>query len=91
MNLTAGIVGSYSDVVSQLYGNHHGDNEAAFLQLDKQFGKLNLVGGLRYEIFSVDTSNGKSKPVFRAGANYQVGEKTYLRASFGQGYRSVHC
>ena len=26
-------------------------------------------------------------PVFRAGANYQVADKTFLRASFGQGFR----
>ena len=27
------------------------------------------------------------KPVFRAGANYKLGQATYLRASYGQGYR----
>jgi TonB-dependent SusC/RagA subfamily outer membrane receptor len=29
----------------------------------------------------------ESKPVFRIGANYQVGKATFLRASWGQGYR----
>jgi iron complex outermembrane receptor protein len=29
----------------------------------------------------------ESKPVFRFGANYQLGEFTYIRASWGQGYR----
>jgi len=29
----------------------------------------------------------EAKPVFRIGANYQLGQATYLRASFGQGYR----
>ena len=29
----------------------------------------------------------ESKPVFRFGANYQLGQATYLRASWGQGYR----
>ncbi len=29
----------------------------------------------------------ESKPVFRLGLNYQLAEYTYLRASFGQGYR----
>jgi len=29
----------------------------------------------------------ESKPVFRLGANYQVAKATYLRASWGQGYR----
>ncbi len=29
----------------------------------------------------------ESKPVFRVGANYQAGQSTYFRASWGQGYR----
>ncbi len=29
----------------------------------------------------------ETKPVFRVGANYQVGKATYLRTSWGQGYR----
>lgn len=29
----------------------------------------------------------ESKPVFRFGANYQIAQATYLRASWGQGYR----
>ncbi|MEZ5014465.1 MAG: TonB-dependent receptor [Chitinophagales bacterium] len=29
----------------------------------------------------------ESRPVFRLGANYQIAEYTYLRASWGQGYR----
>ncbi|MFZ4634002.1 MAG: TonB-dependent receptor, partial [Saprospiraceae bacterium] len=29
----------------------------------------------------------ESKPVYRVGANYRIGEATYLRASWGQGYR----
>ncbi|MBU6340906.1 MAG: TonB-dependent receptor [Bacteroidetes bacterium] len=40
---------------------------------------------------TIDTiPNGKSsesKPVFRLGANYQIGKATYLRASWGQAYR----
>ncbi len=29
----------------------------------------------------------ESKPVFRVGANYRLGNRTFLRASWGQGYR----
>lgn len=29
----------------------------------------------------------ESKPVYRIGANYQIGVATFLRASYGQGYR----
>ncbi len=32
-------------------------------------------------------TNKEAKPVFRLGANYQLARATYLRASWGQGYR----
>ncbi|HYV93949.1 MAG TPA: TonB-dependent receptor [Chitinophagales bacterium] len=83
----AGITASYSDVVAVLYNNHHADNLAAFTQFDKRFGKLTVVAGVRYETFTVDTATGNSKPVFRAGLNFQLTKNTFLRASFGQGYR----
>jgi len=78
------------------------NNLAAYVQADKKlFEKLNLSLGLRYEqnqinapdsipINDVNSPAGtdqESKPVFRFGANYQVGKFSYLRASFGQGYR----
>jgi iron complex outermembrane receptor protein len=87
LNWVAGITGSYSDVQSDLYQNHYATNIAAYTQLEKKFGKLAVVGGVRFESFTVDTAEGYSEPVFRAGINYPITEKTFLRASFGQGYR----
>lgn len=64
--------------------------------------RLNLIAGARYEINrigEVDSSNisningealdkWEAKPVFRIGANYELVKGiTYLRSSFGQGYR----
>jgi len=78
------------------------NNLAIYAQADKQFfDKLNVSLGLRYErnqivapdsipINNVQMLAGKDKearPVFRLGANYQLAEYTYLRASYGQGYR----
>lgn len=77
-------------------------NTALYVQADKKFfDKLNISFGARYERNTIsnptlitqtgDTiltaSERESKPVFRLGANYQVGEFTYIRASVGQGYR----
>lgn len=42
------------------------------------------------QIFKRDSSNlikSPVQPVFRLGANFQAAEATYLRVSFGQGYR----
>ena len=77
-------------------------NLAGYLQFDKKFfDRLNISVGGRYErnsltapeenIIEGDTIRGgkevEAKPVFRVGANYQIGKATYLRASYGQGYR----
>ena len=84
-----------------LYGKHKGQNKAGYIQADKKFfDKLNISFGLRGEFYQIDTAkttgyilpqNGKGKlpfqPVARLGLNYQLFEYTFLRASFGQGYR----
>jgi len=75
-------------------------NAAAFLQVEKKIAdKLNLSLGIRYEynkISGADTVRSvpltdklvaDARPVFRFGANYQSGEATYFRASWGQGFR----
>jgi len=93
MAITGGFVHQYTRGEAQLYtgGNEEGVNTArniaGYLQLDQPIGAhLNLSAGMRYEYFAI---NGESegKPVFRAGANYQVAEETYIRGSFGQGFR----
>jgi iron complex outermembrane receptor protein len=87
MNWVIGVAASYSDVDAELYGDHFANNLAGYTQLDKTFGKLIVVAGVRYETFRVDTAKGNSEPVFRAGLNYELARGTFLRCSFGQGYR----
>ena len=86
-----------------LYGRRFGKNLAAYVQVDKKFfSRLTVSGGMRIEYNKVDTSQTKGgffflnapkktnlpvQPVFRAGLNYQALEYTFIRASFGQGYR----
>jgi outer membrane receptor protein involved in Fe transport len=87
----------------QLYGTRFGKNLAAYFQADKKFfNRLTVSGGMRIEYYKVDTAethggffflnapkktNLPVQPVFRAGLNYQAFEYTFIRASFGQGYR----
>lgn len=93
--LTAGIVMRNVVSTAELYsGNESGDganeaqNTAAYLQVDKKLlaDKLSLSAGLRYEQFNVN-GDVAGQPVFRAGATYQVLRATFLRASYGQGFR----
>ncbi len=100
---TAGLVGSGTDIEAELYGDttFTSRNLAAYAQFDKEFfGKLNASVGFRYERNvlrnpgfeydggTVDPSDEEeAKPVARLGLNYQAGRATFLRASWGQGYR----
>ena len=62
-------------------------NTAGYLQIDKKlFKRLTISGGVRYEQFKVDDMEA-GQPVYRAGATMKIHKATYLRASYGQGFR----
>lgn len=102
-NLTAGLSGSYSKSQAELFGEHDGVNFSIYTQYDAKFWeKFTLSLGLRGEYYRIDTAVSESTfsfkikgkdhsipitPVFRAGVNYQAAKYTFIRASFGQGYR----
>ena len=66
-----------------------GVNTAVYLQLDKKFWeRVTISVGGRWENFSVNKSNEDDAPVFRAGLSARVLKATYVRASFGQGFRA---
>jgi outer membrane cobalamin receptor len=63
-------------------------NYAGYAQLDKKFWKaLNLSVGFRDENFITNNGQNTSHPVFRSGLNLQLAQGTFLRCSYGQGYR----
>ncbi len=74
--------------VSNLYeGVRKNRAFAAYGQLEFKLGNFSVVGGLRYELTSVDTVFATTIPVVRTGINYKAGKATFLRASWGQAYR----
>jgi outer membrane receptor protein involved in Fe transport len=100
--ITTGIVSSYTLVKSDLYLDHTASNLGVYAQADKKFfEKLFVTFGVRGEYYRVDTATSEFqftlnqkdtttlpfRPVIRAGINYQVATATYLRVSYGQGYR----
>ncbi|GBL34713.1 vitamin B12 transporter BtuB [Filimonas sp.] len=87
LNVVSGISSSYSNVIGELYGNHTIYNIAPYAQIEKKISKLWTSIGGRYEINQVDQYTTEKKPVFRAGVNYEMAKATFLRASYGQGYR----
>lgn len=100
MVLTAGLVYTYSHSFGNLYTQSFSEKAqakiqlgATYLQIEKKFWKkLQLLAGVRYEIQGLYQRKDSvlienTRPLFRAGLNYQITESTFLRASFGEGYR----
>ncbi|HJM15941.1 MAG TPA: TonB-dependent receptor, partial [Flavobacteriales bacterium] len=100
LRVTSGTTNELVLANSDLFqGRNYRKNHSLYTQLDKKWNKINLSFGTRFEHFMVgsektfiidgDSINeySRSKPVFRAGANYQIAEATYLRTSWGQGFR----
>lgn len=67
-------------------GTKSSSNQALFFQTDYQKGRLNLSGGMRWEAYQLEEYQ-ESKPVFRGSATYKITSSTFVRASFGQGFR----
>jgi len=79
---------NYSKIISNFHGDHKASNAAVFSQIDlKPTSRLKLNMGVRLERNTLDSLMDKLVPVFRTGLNFRVGKYTFMRASFGQGYR----
>lgn len=93
-DFVGGVSSQYSLTNAQLYksdgsdGNHDLLNLSGYAEIQKNFFKiLNLSIGGRAEYFNLNDTITAWNPIFRTGANLKLGQATYLRASYGQGYR----
>lgn len=100
---TAGLVATGNSVTAELYGDttFTARNLAAYIQADKKISdRLNFSAGFRFENnvlknpgFEYErgiiepSEEEESKPVLRLGLNYKASDFTFVRASWGQGYR----
>ena len=102
LTLNAGLTGINTYSKAELYGDtsYTSQNAAIFGQVEKKiWSKLNLSGGFRYEYNRLNSPvrlyqdslfggvDEESRPVFRFGLNYEAAKVTFIRASWGQGYR----
>lgn len=88
LSLSTGLSASAANIQSKFYGDHKSFNGGAFAQMEiEPVNALKLIAGMRLEHQILDGKAEKPVPLFRAGMNYKLHEYTYLRASFGQGYR----
>ncbi|MFO7922385.1 MAG: TonB-dependent receptor [Bacteroidales bacterium] len=88
VDINLGIMENYSRIYSALYGDHHAFNLAGYTQAEiAPVERLKVVAGIRIEHNTLDGLWDRLVPLFRAGVNYRLLDYTFLRASFGQGYR----
>ena len=87
-NTISGIFLSQMWAVGNVYPDEHtGYSASAFTQAEYKFHKFNFNAGLRYEFNALGKIEETPRPLFRAGVNYQPKEKTFLRLTYGEGYR----
>ncbi|MDM8002071.1 MAG: TonB-dependent receptor [Bacteroidota bacterium] len=88
ISVTAGLSETLSSIRSNFFGDHNGINLAGFAQAEVHpVSRLKVTAGVRIEQNILDSDRDKLVPVFRTGINFQAAKYTFLRASFGQGYR----
>ncbi len=86
--LSSGFSAYAVSIQSKFYENHRSFNPSIFSQLEITPAEaLKIVAGMRLENFFIDGAHKKQVPLFRTGLNYQLHDYSYIRASFGQGYR----
>ncbi|MEY4603540.1 MAG: hypothetical protein RIT43_832 [Bacteroidota bacterium] len=93
LDFIGGLTSTFTDSYSNIYvGSGSPNNKllniSAYTQLETKINKtLNLSGGGRLEYFQLNDTVTALKPIFRAGTSIKIYQETYLRASYGQGYR----
>ena len=93
LDFIGGITSTFTNSFANIYvgsgsPNNKMLNISAYTQLESKFNKsLNLSVGGRLEYFQLNDTITAMKPIFRAGGSLKLYQETYLRASYGQGYR----
>ncbi len=85
---TSGVYVTSFNAIGNVYpGRQTGYSGAAYTQLEFLRKRWNITTGLRYEVNAVGAIQQTQRPLFRLGVNYQAATKTFLRASYGEGFR----
>ncbi|MDC0644224.1 TonB-dependent receptor [Crocinitomicaceae bacterium] len=93
LEFVGGLTSTYTNSYANIYTgsgtpNNKMLNISAYSQMETKLKNiLNLSVGGRLEYFQLNDSTTALKPIFRAGSSLKIYQETYLRASYGQGYR----
>lgn len=93
LEFIGGLSTQYTDSHAKMYGGSGSPdntllNLSGYIQLEKNFFEtINLSFGARLEYFNLNDTVRDTRGIFRLGGTIKLLQETYLRASFGQGYR----
>jgi outer membrane cobalamin receptor len=93
LQFIGGLSGQYTMSNSDIYKGSGQDinrftNFSGYTQFENNlFNTLTLSVGLRLEYYKMNDAASSFEPIFRAGLNLKVLKETYVRISYGQGYR----
>jgi iron complex outermembrane receptor protein len=93
LDFIGGLTGTFTNSFANIYvGSGSPNNQllnlSAYTQIESKFNSsLNVSAGGRLEYFQLNDTITALKPIFRAGASLKIYQETYIRASYGQGYR----
>ena len=93
LEFVGGLTSTYTNSFANIYTgsgtpNNRMLNVSAYTQLEAKLKNiLTLSAGGRLEYFQLNDTITALKPIFRAGYSLKIYQETYLRGSYGQGYR----
>lgn len=88
VTLNSGFYVTSFNAVGNVYpGDRTGYSGAAYAQLEYDRKRWNIVGGLRIEKNAMGVIEQTQKPLLRMGVNYRAAQQTFLRLSYGEGFR----
>ena len=93
LDFIGGVTSTYTNSFANIYAGSGSPNNqllniSAYTQVESKYNKsLNISAGGRLEYFRLNDTVTAMKPIFRAGASLKLYQETYLRTSYGQGYR----
>jgi iron complex outermembrane receptor protein len=93
LEFVGGLTSTYTNSFANIYTgsgspNNRMLNLSAYSQFETKLKNiLTLSAGGRLEYFQLNDTITALKPIFRAGSSLKIYQETYLRASYGQGYR----
>lgn len=93
LDFIGGVTSTFTNSVANIYAGSGSPNNqllniSAYTQLENKINNtLNLSAGGRLEYFQLNDTITALKPIFRAGSSIKLYKETYVRASYGQGYR----